>query len=230
MQRYYSNVYWHFVGSPPGVDWRKVRKPADIIAQGGTPKNLATCMNIVLEILKTGTLRATCIERISPTITTRPFCCVTDIPVKDLPSHSPYYGRVAVGFRSVAIHASFLPVLYYPTVHLPQVHTGYEGIPVKRWLPDVDKIAPIMEPDPALASNPFKDCLKLTDFSVHPDESFYREREWRHAGSDFRFAETDVAAIVAPEEALSQLRRWLQQQSYCDDRISLIAWELIEDA
>ncbi|MGB0865202.1 MAG: hypothetical protein ACPGSC_01760, partial [Granulosicoccaceae bacterium] len=33
-QRYFSNIYWHFTGSPVGVDWSKARCPKEITEQG----------------------------------------------------------------------------------------------------------------------------------------------------------------------------------------------------
>ncbi len=231
MQRYFSHIYWHFVGSPIGVDWHTVRKPADILSGGAKPKQLAECVGIAESILESRTLRATCTERISPQVVTRPFCCVTDIPLKDLPSHAPYYGKVALGFRANAIHASFLPVLYYPTRQLPQIQHGLAGAPVKRWLSNSeDRLVPLMQPDPALAANPFRDFLKITDFSVKPDESFYREREWRHPGSDFRFEPDDLVAVVAPQEVFERVWRFLGERMAGQARPSIVTWELIEDA
>lgn len=229
MQRYYSMIYWHFVGSPAGVDWHAVRKPADILSNGAKPKEPTECVSIVASIINSLTLRATCTERISDEVSTRPFCCVTDIPLKDLPSHAPYYGKVAIGFRAEAIHSVFLPVLYYPIRQLPQIQRGYKGIPVKRWLSEAgDRVGPVMEVDPSLATNPFKDFLKLTDFSVRPEESFYREREWRHAGSDFGFRLDDIAAIVAPERIIGDLRTLVSIPEVL--RTSFVTWEFVEES
>ena len=231
MQRYYSNTYWHFVGSPLGVDWHSVRQPSDILRGGVRPKEPDACVKVVADILASRTLKARCTERISDQVLTRHFCCVTDIPLKDLPSHAPYYGRVAIGFRAAAIHSAFLPVLYYPTHQLPQVQRGFIGNPVKRWQSDAaDRIIPVMAPDPSLATNPFKDYLKLTDFSARPEESFYREREWRHPGSDFRFQPEDIAAIVAPEREIGRLRALVPNALGSDGRVSFVTWELIENS
>lgn len=231
MQRYFSNIYWHFVGSPVGVDWHSVRTPADIVSRGAAPKTAVECLRVVESIVETRMLKATCTERISDEVVTRPFCCVTDIPLKDLPSHAPYYGKVALGFRASAIHAAFLPVLYYPTRQLPQVQRGFAGAPVKRWLPEsADRIIPLLAPDPALRANPFKDFLKLTDFSVDPAASFYREREWRHPGSDFHFEPEDLVAVVAPQEILDRIRQCVLDRLPGQARASMVTWEFIEDA
>jgi hypothetical protein len=66
-------------------------------------------------------LKATCTEKISEEKETDKFCCVTDVLLKDLPSHSPYYGKVAIGFKANSIHSHFVPVLYIPEQNLPAI-------------------------------------------------------------------------------------------------------------
>lgn len=117
-QRYYSHIYWHFTGSPKEIDWSKVREPSDILLNGSIQNSLEAT-EILKKILKTRKLLATAIEKISSTSNTKQFCCVTDIPFKDLPEHTRYYGMAAIGFRAKAIHKSFLPVLYIPLENLP---------------------------------------------------------------------------------------------------------------
>ena len=111
-QRYFSNIYWHFTGSPEGVDWSQAKCPKDITKQGPVLDNEKAAETLRL-ILDSSTLNATCTEKISETFETDKFCCVTDIPFKDLPSHSPYYGKVAIGFKAEVIHRHFFPVLYF---------------------------------------------------------------------------------------------------------------------
>ena len=83
-QRYYSNIYWHFTGSPKGVDWSVARCPKDIISQDPVFNDLEAAKTLNL-ILDSRTLKATCTEKISEKLETKKFCCVTDIPLKDLP-------------------------------------------------------------------------------------------------------------------------------------------------
>ncbi|MFG1491075.1 abortive infection system antitoxin AbiGi family protein [Oceanospirillum sp. HFRX-1_2] len=119
-QRYYSNIYWHFTGSPKGIDWSIARCPKDITDQGPILNSLDAA-DILKKILDSSYLKATCTERISKGKETDTFCCVTDIPLKDLPSHAPYYGKVAIGFKSEAVHKHFVPVLYIPEQNLPAI-------------------------------------------------------------------------------------------------------------
>jgi hypothetical protein len=126
-QRYYSNIYWHFTGSPQGIDWRKVRKPADILRDGKI-RTPAEATEILKSIIKTKKLLATAIEVVSGDVATEKFCCVTDIPFKDLPEHASYYGPAAIGFKANTIHQHFLPVLYIPQQNLPVIEMLEEPI------------------------------------------------------------------------------------------------------
>jgi hypothetical protein len=121
-QRYFSDVFWHFPGSPdiPRGFWPK--KPGDIHERGLKPKPPAEGVGIVGKIAESEKLLATCSDPITEKWSTNKFCCVTDIPIKDLPHHAEFYGKVAIGFRARAVHAGgFLPVQYVPERFLPHV-------------------------------------------------------------------------------------------------------------
>lgn len=121
-QRYFSEVFWHFPGSPDFPDGFWPKKPADIFGRGLAPKPPAEGVGIVEKIAGSGKLLATCSDPITPSWSTNKFCCVTDIPIKDLPHHAAFYGKVAIGFRARAVHqAGFLPVQYVPEPFLPYV-------------------------------------------------------------------------------------------------------------
>lgn len=64
MQRYYSNIYWHFTGSPDNLDWHNVKSPEDILTLGGRTKSEAVSFNILDKILQSNKLLATCDEKI----------------------------------------------------------------------------------------------------------------------------------------------------------------------
>lgn len=121
-QRYFSDVFWHFPGSPAFPEGFWPKKPADIFVEGLAPKVPSEGVAIVEKIAASGKLLATCSDPITPRRSTNPFCCVTDIPIKDLPHHAEFYGKVAVGFRARAVHeGGFLPVQYVPERFLPFV-------------------------------------------------------------------------------------------------------------
>ncbi|MEQ6377330.1 abortive infection system antitoxin AbiGi family protein [Bacillaceae bacterium S4-13-58] len=218
MQRYYSNIYWHFTGSPENLDWHRIKSPQDILKYGGEPKSDERCFEILQKILSSRELLASSSEKIKENLTTKPFCSVTDIPFKDLLSQKKYYGNVAVGFKPNVIHKSFLPVIYIPSNNLPMVemidqHSFKEedtnGLEQKR---SIDRF--------------LMNYIKVTTFTIEEEHSFYREREWRHIG-DFTFSEADISAIVVSSSYVSDVRDMLQKYEYPQD-ISVISWDVIE--
>lgn len=246
-QRYYSNIYWHFTGSPKGIDWRKVRCPADITTQGPILDPAAANDTLKL-ILTSRKLIGSCTERIVDDIETAKFCCVTDIPLKDLPSHAPYYGKVAIGFKPHAVHKAFLPVMYVPTESMPVIemlvpnrkltemaydflrHQGsfQEQQALKLMSQAVHNKEVVIKPDAEAMKGFLMNFIKVTDFDISPENTFYREREWRNIG-DFAFTVEDVAAVVVPESFIAEIRAHLNEKSY-PQSISVVAWEFIENA
>lgn len=121
-QRYFSDVFWHFPGSPSFPEGFWPKKPGDIFERGLEPRRPSEGVGIVEKIAESGKLLATCSDPITDQLSTNKFCCVTDIPVKDLPHHARFYGRVAIGFRAQAVHeGGFLPVQYVPERSLPHI-------------------------------------------------------------------------------------------------------------
>lgn len=246
-QRYYSNIYWHFTGSPKGIDWREVRCPADIAKQGPV-LDPAAAVNTLKLILTSKKLLGSCTERIVKDLETTKFCCVTDIPLKDLPGHSPYYGRVAIGFKAKAVHKTFMPVMYVPKESMPFVETFMPNRKLTEMASDFlrypssfseqqfHKLASqaahnkelVREPDAEAMKGFWMNFVKVTDFDTSPEGTFYREREWRNLG-DFSFEVEEVAAVVVPEALMSETQEHLDAEGY-PRSISIVAWEFIENA
>jgi hypothetical protein len=248
-QRYYSNVYWHFTGSPTDLSGHVLTKPADIHALG-TLKTLDEATQVLLDILHTQKLRATSRESLSEDIHTDRFCCVTDIPLKDLPLHAINYGRVALGFRANVIHKQFAPVLYlskdnlalkkklipnkaitqqaYEHFYSNSDWTQTHGYQIKRFS-DAELTEPAQNLDPILHENPFLNFIKITDFGLKPEDTFYSEREWRFIG-DFAFEVEDIEAVIAPAEKLPYLRQQIFNRLNYPETLSLFAWEFLENA
>lgn len=200
------------------------------------------------KILQSQALLGRCTEQVLPGLETQKFCCVTDIPLKDLPTHAPYYGKVAIGFKADAVHRTFLPVLYIPKESLPMI----EKLVPNRQLTEMAYQAwgsqgsfqeqqgyrlhaqasankeLVKEPDSDQIKGFFMNLVKITDFNTSPENTFYREREWRNLG-DFKFEKADVAAIVAPERFMGDIREFLADSGY-PPSISIVAWEFIENA
>lgn len=253
MQRYYSNIYWHLTGSPKDVDWSKAKKPKDILKQGA-PRSASESFDILKLILSSRTLKGTCVEFITDSINTDKFCCVTDIPLKDLPTHSQYYGRSAIGFKSEAIHKSFLPVMYIPSLRLPtttvvrqktldermEVLKSEAGLgPMsieeedrfrfrsRHFLrrPDFNKsIQSIALDKDRIQSSLFKNQIKITDFSDNDSESYYREREWRCIG-DFCFEFGDIEAVIVESGLVDSAKEFISEYGVS---CPVFSWDFIE--
>lgn len=248
-QRYYSNIYWHFTGSPQGIDWRQVRRPVDIEKQGPI-LDPAVATDTLKKILTSHQLHGTCIEKVVEGLETEKFCCVTDIPLKDLPSHAPYYGKVAIGFKPGAVHRAFLPVIYVPQQNMPFNEMFVPNRQLMGMAFDIFKYpgsfqeqqgmkllsqanAPankevIRKPDIDAMKGFLTNYVKVTDFATTPENTFYREREWRHIGN-FDFSTEDVAALVVPESHMAEARAHLDKEGY-PSSVSVLSWEFIEQA
>lgn len=249
-QRYYSNIYWHFTGSPKGVDWGRCRKPRDILLQG-KPRLPDEALKTLFAILESKRLLATCTERISEKISTQRFCCVTDIPLMDLDLHTEYYGEVALGFNCSRIHTKFTPVLYFPSHHLPRKwHTApgphlvvddFDNLDTHdfdaKQLPDgrfgltlkgQQLLLFATEIDSKSIDRYFVDHLKITSFSPKIGESFYQEREWRHTG-DFVFDGGSVVAVIVPRHLKKKAQEFMLSSADFVE-VSVLTWEFLRQA
>lgn len=237
-----SNIYWHFTGSPENVDWHSSSSPNKISKD---PKLDSRAFDILKKIIETKKLIASATEQIFKGIETDKFCCVTDIPLKDLISHTKTYGKVAIGFSAKRIHTSlFNPVLYIPRKFLPIhqsdlskktylipaipeleilcLNLGFEKASNDTW-----RIPALVKPvsrDKSLYPKHFINHLKITEFSDIIGESFYQEREWRKIG-DFYFDYSDVESIIIPNEFLTELYDFFTERSLS---IPIMTWNIIE--
>jgi hypothetical protein len=208
MQRYYSRIYWHFTGGqqrPEHVAYKHLK-----------------------EILNTRTLKATSTERLTSHVATGSFCCVTDIPFKDLIYHAENYGRFAIGFRPEAIHYQFLPVFYIHNQHPlwlnPEAEAEIDDAPSQEraTINETRIEAELMQIPPSI-----RNYLKITEFAPDNENFFYREREWR-LDKDFVFSPDHISAVIAPEHRLPEVRDYLFRELGYDPKISVLAWELLE--
>jgi len=227
-QSYFSNIYWHFTGSPENLDWNKIKMPKDILSNGVKIKSDNIAIKNLLEILDSKKLKATAIEKIENVYETERFCCVTDIPLKDLLLHKKYYGNVAIGFRPNSIHKLFNPVLYLNESFLYKVKLNvrheYKKIEgeksIFRLYVEEEK-----QINQEKLNKYFLNHVKFTVFSDKEDESFYQEREWRKLG-DFNFEFSDVVALIFPKNEMKSVLDKLNKYSL--DGISILSWEIIE--
>lgn len=261
-QRYYLQIYWHFTGSPKGMDWSNIRKPADILKHGPVREPFKAT-EVLKEILRTKKLLATAVEKISDKFETKKFCCVTDIPFKDLPEHTIYYGAAAIGFRAKAIHRSFVPVLYIPEENLPVIEflavptaptfedamfenglfgddmlrgSAFNYLPKRKMLEYQRKLEEHARKRETakheideIQHGYLKNYLKITNFNTSPDQTFYREREWRCL-ADFIFSIDDIAALIVNEEFLPTLSSFVSNELGSAKNISCLSWDLVRNS
>jgi hypothetical protein len=229
-QSYFSNIYWHFTGSPVNLDWSKIKMPKDILANDKKIKDDKVAIEHLFEILDSKRLMATAVEKIEDIYETEKFCCVTDIPLKDLLLHNKYYGNVAIGFKPNIIHKLFNPVLYLNESFLYQKkinisHEYKENKDGKSTLKFFTE--EIIQPNQEKLNKHFLNHVKFTVFSDKEDESFYQEREWRKIG-DFNFEFSDIVALIFPKNEMKTVFEKLSKYSL--DEISILSWELIENS
>ena len=86
----------------------------------------------------------------------------------------------------------------------------------------------VCKPDMDAMKGFLMNFVKVTNFDPSPENTFYREREWRNIG-DFSFAVDDVAAVVVPESLIGEVRDHFNKEGY-PQSISIVAWEFIEHA
>ncbi len=86
----------------------------------------------------------------------------------------------------------------------------------------------VQEPDIEAMKGFFMNFIKVTNFDITPENTFYREREWRNIG-DFSFSAEAVAAIVVPESFIGEVKSFLDKEGY-PQSVSIVAWEFIENA
>jgi len=238
MQSYFSKIYWHFTGGPK-VDWENVTAPREIKHKTKSP---AESVQILNQIIAARKLLASCTERIMGGLTTREFCCVCDIPFKDLIGHAEYYGQVGIGFAARSIYPHFNPVLYlerdFPAHGTIELDDPLLAETVQRCggrCSLYDYMRYLLGLDQNAHHRDFLNryfghmtqCIKFTRFSENDDETFYREREWRSISGDFHFAPEDVEAIIVPREFIPAVKIQLANCDYKND-IAIIPFDLLE--
>lgn len=238
MQSYYSKIYWHFTGGPK-VDWGSITEPREIKNKTKSPEESVQILN---QIIASRKLMACCTEKIMGELTTRKFCCVCDIPFKDLIGHAEYYGQAAIGFAARSIYPHFNPVLYLE-----------RDFPVPEHIPIDNQVLPAAARQSGRRSSLYDymgyllglennarhrdflnqyfghltQCIKFTRFSENDDETFYREREWRSTNGDFIFSPEDVESVIVPREFIPTVKDQLANSQY-HNNVAIIPFDFLE--
>jgi hypothetical protein len=243
-----SKIFWHFVGSPEKIDWKRLKKPKDILL-GGKPKSNDKSWEILTKILESKKLLATCNEKLYGYRETDKFCCVTDLSFKSLLYHRSHYGNVAIGFRSSKVYSNFKPVLYTPIESFLRHAVEVKELDEEFTLEQLQTFG--MNEEDILRSGYIKtssgtykgtstlidyaknsplekyllNFVKGTEFAEEPGESFYEEKEWRKVG-DFHFDFEDISAIVIPVDLTGDAIALFGRLSI--NGASILTWEVIE--
>ncbi|MFW6030843.1 MAG: abortive infection system antitoxin AbiGi family protein [Halanaerobiales bacterium] len=240
MQRYYSKIYWHFTGSPD-INWSEIKMPKEI---EGKYKKPAESVEILKLILSSQKLIAGSPEKIHGNVKTNKFCCVCDIPLKDLIYHANYYGKVAIGFTANSIHKYFNPVLYkeceFPipdTIKIDLDRSLDSNKTFDSDAPAYEFFSYLFGLEESEEYNVFLDkylgelkkFIKITRFSEIDNETFYREREWRSINGDFHFDKEDIEGLIVPEKFISGIKKHLKRNDYTED-MTIIPFEFLEKA
>jgi hypothetical protein len=224
---YYSNIYWHFTGSPKNIEWNLIYCPKDI-RKYGAPKTDRESLDILKSIISSETLLAKAKESIDTHIISETFCCVTDIPIQNLEEHKPYYGNVVIGFKHGKIHKNFNPVLYIPKNILP-VRSKNTATSFAITGDLLTLLKNVYSPENVIDEDKIGSYLinhfKITSFSDKSEETFYREREWRKIGN-FNFKHNDIAVIIVPSRFITDVKKMLANIESQD--ISIMTWELLK--
>ena len=192
------------------------------------------------------TLKAHVAKKITDLYFTDKFCCLTDIPIKELAYHKEYYGDFAIGFKSSWVFGNFNPVLYINKNKIPNIvkdepfeeiitpNSYYKSDETSFTIP-INEIENAESPSILNSMKSFVDTrsskywlnfIKVTKFSDNPKKSFYREREWRHIGNII-FTNEDVEAIIIPKEYLSSIYKYINRSFI---PINIITWEMLKKA
>ncbi len=220
----YSNIFWHFTGAPKFKVEAKINKPGDMINSQYIKKEKTDkeALNILKKILVEKKLLATSIEEVIKDIESKSFCCVCDLPLHDLTTHSKYYGNVAIGFSSESIYKNFNPVFY---INIEKLEILSEICNKDNNIFRNKSNRTSSTSKPKLSSVQFKNYIKITDFNEATNETFYREKEWRCL-ENYNFKYEDVSALIVPKKFISEIGDYLIKQNY--KNVSIISWEFIE--
>ncbi|MFW6008996.1 MAG: abortive infection system antitoxin AbiGi family protein [archaeon] len=220
----YSNIFWHFTGAPKFKEKAKINKPGDMINSEFIKKEKTNeeAFNILKKILGDKKLLATSVEEVIEDIEAKSFCCVCDLPLQDLTTHSKYYGNVAIGFSSDSIYKNFNPV-FYINIEKLEILSEICNKNNNIFKDKSNRTSSISKPN--LSSLKFKNYIKITNFNEATNETFYREKEWRCL-ENYNFKPVDVSALIVPKIFVSEIENYLIKKDY--KNVSIISWEFIK--
>jgi hypothetical protein len=248
-----SKILWHFTGGPlwdSEKAWQgRERKPASMAYESllGILRSRTLQVSKYAELVRIYEARGPIEDHMATetTISTKPVCCLADIPVMHLNYHANRYGKFCIGFhRNAILKFEFSPVFYQPrnsfllqriretALNLQSNNVGSLSEILGKILarddvvmtPDADKKACIsivqtLNEMAKEASGAIRDLMSFVKtFYSSEFASVYCEREWRSL-KDFNFSYADVAMIILPrkEEGIEYFQRFVDADVLAED-------------
>jgi len=217
LQRFSTNVLWHFTGYNKSED-----------------ESLTRLKNIISEKkLKVGKYHAEVLLRGGIKRWGHPCSCMCDIPFKDLRIHTSRYGKYGVALDKIKAikDGKFNPVLYIHKDHIFFEYAENELLPYIDLLTGVEvageKLSEFLfllgtymkRSDltaPLSIGNPIVDDLQ--------NNNFYYEREWRSA-YDWDFEKDDIEAIMVQRKNIKDIKDFLEKHEMSN--IPIITYEML---
>lgn len=243
-----SKILWHFTGGP---EWDR-----EINKQKKTLKRSQLAFEILNKIIDQRILMTGSFSEVSQslainrddddimTISTRPVCCLADIPIQHLSYHAKRYGKFAIGFHRHNVGPQFNPVLYNAigsdlNIQIGLLHQWGQdegafklekllremGLSADPQYREVFDLIEDIQMNFTVSSSLLVDVLTYSK-SFNSNSEFgtiYCEREWRST-QDFYFEPSDIAMVVLPRRG-GFYNRFLQEQTELLKFFSVVAWE-----
>lgn len=217
LQRFSTNVLWHFTGYNKGEE-----ESLAIIKKIIEEKKLRIGKSPVEILMKSGERRwGHCCS------------CMGDIPFKDLRIHTSRYGKYGVAFDKIKAikDGKFNPVLYMHKDHIFFEYTENE------LLPHIDQLTSIKVAGKKLYEYLvlFGTYIKRSDLTAPisignrivddlQNNNFYYEREWRSA-YDWDFEKNDIEAIMVQRKNVKEIKDFLEKNEMSD--VSIVTYEML---
>ena len=217
LQKFSTNVLWHFTGYNKGED-----------------ESLATLKKIIEEKrLRIGKYRAEVLMGSGEKRWGHPCSCMCDIPFKDLRIHTSRYGNYGVAFDKIKAikDGKFNPVLY---IHKDHIFFEYTE---KELLPYIDMLTRVKDAGEKLYEYLLLlgTYIKRSDLTIPlsigkkivddlQNNNFSYEREWRSA-YDWNFEKDDIETIMVQRKNIKYVRDFLEKNEMSD--VPVVTYEML---
>lgn len=217
LQRFSTNVLWHFTGYNKGEE-----ESLAIIKKIIEEKKLRIGKSPVEVLMKSGERRwGHCCS------------CMCDIPFKDLRIHTARYGKYGIAFDKIKAitDGQFNPVLYIHKDHIFFKYTEEELLPHIDFLTGLNKPGQKLLDYLVLLGTYMKRSNLTAPISIgdqivdyKQNNNFYYEREWR-AAYDWDFEKDDIETIMVQRKNIKDIRDFLEKHEMSD--VPVVTYEML---